>query len=175
MLFQVEHVDTKLEYVNSVLQYFLSRALRASRYNKNSFFPNDFLTVINCNRNKSNEKFSALFKEIKTLNKTQKVFLYRAFRNNAKVELLCKDKNIQLLQTSELPEDCKKALRELGSYLYSSVLKNKKYTGLASVSETKADHYSRFIKLNGEVCCFCGMRPYTDPVSYTHLTLPTKA
>ena len=165
MLFRVEQVDTNLDYLNDVLLYFLRSAVGQDRFVKSKLFPTQFLPVVNDPRSNVDKKFKALHREIKQLGNSEKALLLRTFRNHSSVEKICGEITFSPKNIFDLPASLVAVLKELGNYLYSSVLRNSKFVGLECVNDSVVKHYSRFISKNGEVCCFCGMRTYTDQLS----------
>ena len=175
MLFPVQQVNTNLSYLNSVLKHFLCKAVRSNRYLKDKFFPADFIPIHNDSRNAVETNFRAAFTEIKKLNHRQKVLLLKAYRNQQKIQGLCSDKSIAMDEFSGLPDGLIKAIRALGSYLYSSTLNLAPLVSLPQVNDTLAKHFQRFVTVNGKVCCFCGINDYEEQLAVADSTKQWRA
>ncbi len=165
MLFPVEKVDTNLSYLNEVLKNFILASINENRYYKKKLFPKEFLVVHDNKSNVVDKKFKQAFYSIKNLDGPEKRRLRRMYFNQQRVKRLCNSLTIPIISLDSFPPKLIESLKQLGEYLYSSVLNQKAFTNLANVQETLSGHWSRFKFVNGNVCCFCGINDYEEQLA----------
>jgi len=166
MLLKIEYVETNMIYLNEVLGHFIQKSVGLKQYRKANLFPTEFLVVHDDARNNLDKKFKVVFNQIKELDLTQNKRLRRMYVNHQRVARLCQD-NIEIIDLSSFPVELKKSLKDLGSYLYSSALKNSRIKQLAinkhgDKNSTLSDLWKAFRDQNGRVCCFCGIQEYEE-------------
>ncbi|HAT41055.1 MAG TPA: hypothetical protein DCS87_04925 [Rheinheimera sp.] len=174
MLFPIEPVDTNMVYLNEVLKHFINRAVSLSQYRKASLFPADFIPVHDNPKNAIESKFRAVFSQINNLNFQQRNRLKRMYANHQRTKRLCQG-HIAIIDFSVYPDGFKKALKSLGEYLYISGLKNVQIKNLAiqkygNNNSTLYDHSLAFKRVNGSICCFCGIQEYEEQLPNTSRT-----
>ena len=166
MLFPINHVDTNMVYLNDVLKHFLLKAIVLNQYRKANLFPAEFIDVHDNKKNAIDKKFKTVFDQIKNLSPVQKKQLKRMYFNHQRTKRLCQD-GVLIVDFSGFPEAFKKALKALGEYLYTSGLKNAQIRNLAidkygDKNSTLHEHWLEFKRINGAVCCFCGIQDYEE-------------
>lgn len=171
MLFPIDYIDTNMVYLNEVLKHFIDKSFFLRQYRKSSLFPADFIPVHDYNRNVIDKKFRAVFAQINTLSQAQKKQLRRMYINQQRTKRLC-DGSAMIVDFTSYPEAFRKALKSLGEYLYTSGLKNIQIRQLAIAkygdnNSTLYDHWLEFKKVNGSVCCFCGIQEYEEQLPNT--------
>lgn len=171
MLFPIDHIDTNMVYLNEVLKHFIDKSISLSQYRKSSLFPAAFIPVHDHSKNAIDTKFRALFDQIKTLSQPQKKKLRRMYINQQRTKRLCQG-SAAIVDFASYPDAFKKALKSLGEYLYTSGLKNAQIRQLAIAkygnnNSTLYEHWLEFKRVNGSVCCFCGIQEYEEQLPNT--------
>jgi hypothetical protein len=174
MLFPINHIDTNMVYLNEVLKHFIDRSISLTQYRKASLFPAEFIPVHDHNKNSIDTKFKAVFDQIKSLTQSQKKRLRRMYINQQRTKRLCQGSAV-IIDFASYPDGFKKALKSLGEYLYTSGLKNAQIRQLAIAkygnnNSTLYDHWLEFKRVNGSVCCFCGIQEYEEQLPNTSRT-----
>ncbi|WP_428717873.1 hypothetical protein [Undibacterium curvum] len=174
MLFKINQVDTNMVYLNEVLKHFIENSVSLSKYQKTALFPVEFIPVHDNEKNALDKKFKAVFEQVKKLDQTQKKQLKRMYVNQQRTKRLCQD-NTPIVDFSAYPESLKEKLKSLGEYLYTSGLKNAEIKQLAidkygDNNSTLYEHWLEFKKINGVVCCFCGIEDYEEQLPNTSKT-----
>lgn len=166
MLFPIEYIDTNMVYLNEIFKYFIIKSITLNQYRKTSLFPADFVPVHDNNKNAFQQKFKAVFEQIRILTPGQKKLLKRMYFNQQRTKRLCQD-GVAIVDLSNYPVPFKNALKALGKYLYESGLKNTQIRQLAIIkygdnNSSLYEHWIAYKQRNGSVCCFCGIQDYEE-------------
>ena len=72
------------------------------------------------------------------------------------------DDGFDVIRVPDSQSEIWKSLKKLGKYLYSTTINLVCFTSLANVNHTIDEHFQDFKNLNGNVCCFCGLKEYEE-------------
>ena len=166
MLFKLAENTPKFavfEKLNAEFLYFLEQSVNTTAFGRALFSaeadPGAEVTIGDaCWRNSATRtKFEELFTELQKAAPDVKRQLYEAMRDNQDLGSFFEAPNRALL--TFFPEDCEKALKKLGTHLYSSTKDLQPVITASGGSDINAYFETyREQSLNGNICKACGMK-----------------
>ena len=120
-------------------------------------FDAQFQTVLVASA-KTRERFKAVYDLFNALDVPLQSSFQDIYQNQLAYQNYFSDSAVSISRVSEELNDLWEASKKLGGYLYSTTLGLVCFTSAAVNNPSMDQHYADYKALNGNVCCFCGVR-----------------
>jgi hypothetical protein len=161
MLFQVQKPDPAgIYWLDTVLTTFFNNLFSHMAFG-NGMFPPEFEIVLN-ESPRTLESFRNVFVAYEALGAAERQAFQDLYVNHRDAINHFVDDGFDVVRIPNAQSEIWKSVKNLGKYLYSTTLNLVCFTSLANVNHSIDAHFQRFRELNGNVCCFCGLKEYEE-------------
>ena len=161
MLFQVQKPDPAgIYWLDTVLTTFVNNLFDNMAFG-NTMFPPEFEDVLNDSPT-TRAKFESIFNAYALLGAPEKLSFQNLYTNHRDVFNHFVDDGFDVVRIPDAQSEIWRSVKNLGKYLYSTTLGLVCFTSLAKVNHSIDEHFHQFKNLNGNVCCFCGLKEYEE-------------
>jgi len=161
MLFQVQKPDPAgIYWLDTVLTAFFNNLFSSMAFG-NGMFPAEFECVLN-ESPKTLESFRNVFDAYEALGALERQAFHDLYANHRDAINHFADDGFNVIRVPDAQSEIWKSVKKLGKYLYSTTLNLVCFTSLANVNHSIDTHFQQFRELNGNVCCFCGLKEYEE-------------